>query len=65
MKDKIIDWIATIAFLAIFVGIWFTDSSLGAKIIWISVYTIFLCGLTMCGSKGKKINNFCDFKKSK
>ncbi len=65
MKDKIIDCITNTAFLTIFAGIWFIDMSLGGKIIWTSIYTIFLCGLTMCGSKGKKINNFCDFKKSK
>ncbi len=65
MKNKIIDHIANIAFLAIFVGIWLTEVSLGVKIICTSLYTIFLCGLTMCGGEVKKINSICDFKKSK
>ena len=65
MKEKIIDHITSIAFLAIFVGIYFTDMSLGGKIIWTSTYVICLCGLIMWSSEGKKIKNFCDIKKSK
>ena len=60
---KFLDILGTIAFFAIFAGIWLTDVSLGSKIIWTSLYTIFLCGITMCGNKTTKIKKtLCDIK---
>ena len=63
MLKKLADIIANIAFLAIFAGIWLTDVSLGSKIIWTSVYTIFLSGITILSSQSTKVKKtLCDIK---
>ena len=63
MFYKFLDILATVAFFTIFAGIWLTDVSLGSKIIWTSVYTIFLCAITMAGNQSTKLKKtLCDIK---